>query len=65
MRHRGGRITATGMTRNVVFEPVKGPVNDRIEDAYRAKYKTNSYLKPMIDDCARYATVKIATRYAD
>jgi len=30
-------ITAAGMTKEVAFEPVDGPVNDSIDDAYRAK----------------------------
>src|SRR5690349_12150940 len=35
MRERAGRITAAGMTKDVVFEPVDGPVQARIDDAYR------------------------------
>jgi len=27
------------MTKQVAFEPVNGPINDRIDDAYRAKYR--------------------------
>ena len=30
------------------FEPVEGPINDRIDDAYRAKYRGSPYLAPMI-----------------
>ena len=26
------------MTKEVTFEPVDGPINDLIDDAYRAKY---------------------------
>ena len=39
VRQRAGRITAAGMTKEVTFEPIEGPVNDRIDDAYRAKYR--------------------------
>jgi hypothetical protein len=39
MRQRAGRIIAAGMTKEVSFEPVKGAVNDRIDDAYKAKYQ--------------------------
>lgn len=59
MKQHGGRITVAGMTKNVAFEPVDGPINARIDDAYRAKYASSSYLAPMIGDRARAATVKI------
>jgi hypothetical protein len=36
MRQKAGRIMAAGMTKEVAFEPVEGPINDRIDDAYRA-----------------------------
>ena len=59
VRQKAGRITAAGMTREVMFEPVSGAINDRIDDAYRAKYRTSPYLNPMISSRARAATVKI------
>ena len=59
MRQKAGRISAAGMTRDVTFEPVDGAVNDRIDDAYRAKYTTSPYLSPMIGNRARSATVKV------
>jgi hypothetical protein len=37
-RQKAGRIRAAGMTKEVAFEPVDGAINDRIDDAYRAKY---------------------------
>src|SRR5437016_6278195 len=37
---KAGRIIAAGMTRDVVFEPVSAAINDRIDDAYRSKYRT-------------------------
>jgi hypothetical protein len=37
MRQNTGRIAAAGMAKEVTFEPVEGPINDRIDDAYRAK----------------------------
>jgi hypothetical protein len=37
VRHKAGRITTAGMTKEVTFEPVDGPINDRIDDAYQAK----------------------------
>ena len=62
MRQKAGRITAAGMTREVAFEPVEGPINDRIDEAYRAKYRGSRYLDPMIGARARSATVKVAPR---
>ena len=62
MRQRAGRITAAGMTKEVTFEPVTGEINDRIDDAYRAKYKGSPYLDPMIGTRARSATVKVTAR---
>jgi hypothetical protein len=60
MRHKAGRITAAGLTRNVSFTPVEGAVSDRIDDAYRSKYGHSSYLAAMIGARARAATVRIA-----
>src|SRR5262250_3298727 len=37
LRQKAGRISAAGMTREVSFEPVTGVINDRIDEAYRAK----------------------------
>ena len=59
VRQKAGRITSTGMTKEVAFESAEGPINDRIDDAYRAKYRGNNYLNPMIGARARSATVKI------
>ena len=61
---KAGRITAAGMTKEVAFEPVDGPINDLIDDAYRAKYRANPYLAPMISARARAATVKVTPRGA-
>jgi hypothetical protein len=62
LRQKAGRITAAGMTKEVTFEPVNGPINDRIEEAYRAKYHGSPYLRPMIGARARCATVKVTPR---
>jgi hypothetical protein len=59
IRQKAGRIRAAGMTKEVAFEAVEGPINDRIDDAYRAKYRTSPYLKPMISARARSATVRV------
>jgi hypothetical protein len=62
VRQKAGRITVAGMAKDVAFEPVGGPVNDRIDDAYRAKYHNSPYLGPMIGERARSATVKVTPR---
>jgi hypothetical protein len=50
------------MTKDVVFERVDGPINDQIDDAYRAKYGGSQYLRPMIGTRARAATVRVSPR---
>ncbi len=62
VRQKAGRIIAAGMTKEVSFEPVEGSINNRIDDAYRAKYKGSPHLNPMISARARSATVKIMPR---
>jgi len=59
---KAGRIRAAGTTKDVSFAPVEGPVNDRIDEAYREKYRGSRFLGPMISARARSATVKIAPR---
>jgi hypothetical protein len=59
LAQRAGRITAAGMTKDVVFGPVSGAIIDRIDDAYRSKYRTSAYLEAMIGERARSATVEI------
>ena len=65
LRQKSGRIVAAGMTKEVTFTPVEGPIQARIDDAYRAKYQSNPYLNPMISAGARAATVKVMPREAD
>lgn len=65
VQQKGGRIKAAGMTKDVVFEPVEGPLNARIDDAYRAKYRGSPYLNPMIGTRARAATIKIMPKETD
>ncbi len=59
---KAGRITAAGMTKEVNFDPVDGPINDLIDNAYRAKYRGSPYLSPIIGASTRSATVKIVPR---
>jgi hypothetical protein len=66
VRQKAGRIITAGLTREVTFEPVEGPIHghvqDRIDDAYRAKYRGSQYLNPMIGKRARSATIRIMPR---
>jgi hypothetical protein len=62
MRQKAGSITAAGMTREVVFQPADIEVQDAIDAAYRAKYGSSPYLKPMIASQAQSATVEISPR---
>ena len=65
VRQKAGRITAAGMTKEVTFQSVDGPINELVNDAYRAKYHGSPYLSPMIGARARSATVKVMPRRAD
>lgn len=63
VRQKAGRIMAAGLTREVAFEPVNdAELGDRIDEAYRAKYAKSPYLKPMIGQRAKAATVRIVPR---
>jgi hypothetical protein len=64
LRQQAGRINAAGMTKDVTFTPVDGPISDRIDDAYRTKYSSSPYLAPMIAARARAATLKVMPRDA-
>jgi hypothetical protein len=62
LRQKAGRIIAAGMTKEVAFEPVDGPINDLIDDAYRTKYRGSPYVSPMISARARSATLEVMPR---
>jgi hypothetical protein len=62
VKQKAGRITAAGMTKEVSFERVADQMNDAIDEAYRAKYSSSPYLKPMIRPHARSATIRILSR---
>jgi len=65
LRQQAGQIVAAGMTREVRFEPADEPILERIDDAYRAKYRGSPYLDPMIGASARSATVRVMPRNSD
>ena len=62
VRQKAGRITVAGMRKEVTFESVDGPINDLIDDAYRARYHGSPYLSSMLGARARSATVKVMPR---
>jgi hypothetical protein len=62
VKQKAGRITIAGMTKEVGFELVSAQMNDAINDAYQAKYRSSPYLGAMIGDEARSATVQILPR---
>jgi hypothetical protein len=57
MPQKAGRITASGMVKEVDFDRVDGPISDLIDEAYQAKYKGSPYLPAMIGARARSATL--------
>jgi hypothetical protein len=63
VRHEG-RIRAGGVEKNVTFIDGEGDVADRIDDAYRTKYR--SYAANIVDTTitpeARAATLKLVPR---
>jgi hypothetical protein len=65
IQQKSGRITGAGLTKDVSFESATGPLNERIDEAYRAKYGGSPYLSPMIGARARAATVKVMPRDTD
>jgi hypothetical protein len=62
LKQKAGRIRTAGITKEVTFEPVEGPINDRIDEVYCAKYPGSPYLNSMIGVKARSATVKLTPR---
>jgi hypothetical protein len=62
VQQKAGQITAAGLTKEVTFTPVNGPLNDQIDDAYRMKYSSSAYLSPMIGARARAATMRVEPR---
>jgi hypothetical protein len=59
-RHEG-HIWASGVEQDVTFAEESDPaINDRIDDAYRAKYgRYPQYVAPMVIPKARKATIKL------
>lgn len=64
VRQKAGRITAAGRTKEVAFEPVGGPIDDLVDEAYRTKYRSSPYLSPMLGAGARSTTLRVMPREA-
>jgi hypothetical protein len=62
VQQKAGRITGGGVVKEVSFEPANGPINQAVDDAYKAKYQGSPYLQPMLGESPRAATVKIVPR---
>jgi len=62
IRQKAGRISAAGMTKEVIFEPVNEQSNERVDNAYRGKYKGSAYLDSMTGYRARSATLRVVPR---
>lgn len=62
LRQKAGRIAAAGMTKDVDFEHIDGPIQAQIDDAYRKKYGKSPYLSSMIGTRARATTMNLTPR---
>lgn len=60
LSQKAGKIKAAGIEKDVEFEPIKGKeINAKIDEAYKEKYSSSSYLGSMISDRAKAATVQV------
>lgn len=62
LRQKAGRIITAEMTNDVAFKPIDSAINDRIDQAYRVKYRDSRYLDPIIGCRARSATQEMTLR---
>ncbi|GMA47573.1 DUF2255 family protein [Tetragenococcus muriaticus] len=59
-REGKGHISVGGVEKDVFFEfPTDKETNDAVDEGYKSKYGGSSYLKPMISQRAREATVRL------
>jgi hypothetical protein len=62
---RTGRVRVAGSEQDVLFEPLDdATVSEAIDLAYETKYArySDSYVKPMVADAARAATLRLLPR---
>lgn len=62
LKQRAGLIKAAGATFEVSFEPAADSMAAAIDAAYERKSRGSPYLRPMISNRARAATVRIVLR---
>lgn len=65
LEQHAGHVQAGGVERDVTFVDEGDPaINDRIDDAYRAKYgRYPQYVAPMLTAEVRATTLKLAPRH--
>jgi len=60
VKQKAGKIEAAGLVKKVQFETITDRnLNEKIDDAYRAKYSDSPYLNSMISERAKAATVRV------
>nr|WP_321353927.1 DUF2255 family protein [uncultured Draconibacterium sp.] len=60
VKQKAGKIEAAGLVKKVQLETVTdNSLNEKIDDAYRAKYGSSPYLNSMISKRAKAATVRV------
>lgn len=60
MKQKAGKIHAIDKVFDVQFEPIKDEaLNQKIDEAYRAKYHLSPYMNHMIASASRAATMEI------
>ncbi|MER5433665.1 DUF2255 family protein [Streptomyces sp. NPDC002588] len=59
LSQKAGRIRIAGAEHEVAFVPADDSVLDAVDDAYRTKYASSSYLEPMVRSGPRSTTVRI------
>ena len=60
MKQKAGKIETAGMVKKVQFETITdSSLNEKIDEAYRAKYSDSPYLNSMISERAKAATVRV------
>lgn len=62
MRQGAGRVRIAGEDHEVAFAAADPSVQDDVDEAYRRKYGSSSYLAPMVSGRAQDATVVITPR---
>jgi hypothetical protein len=66
LRHSTSAAALWRLCRRIdILEPVDGPINHRIDDAYRGKYRGGPHTGPMIGARPRSASVRVMPRETD